>query len=77
MYEEIAKQIKMASLDRTKSAMFHFQVLKHADSLAGVNAVEFCRQVGMPDSFAIEFRKMLNVAQVMKQQKVEIKASPE
>ena len=68
MYEEIAKQIKNASHDRNKSAMFHFQVLKNAHLLANVEPVEFCRQVGMNDSYVTEFNKMLKVAKIMQQQ---------
>lgn len=75
MYEEIAKQIRTASQSRKKSAMFHFQVLKNAHLLADVEPVEFCRQVGMPDSYTVEFYKMLNVAKIMHQQGLEITVS--
>ena len=68
MYEEIAKQIKDATSAGNKSAMVHFQVLKNAHLLADVEPVEFCRKVGMRDSYAVEFYKMLKVARIMQQQ---------
>ncbi len=72
MYEEIAKQIKAATADGSKSAMFHFQVLKNAHLLSGVNPAEFCRVVGVPDSYKVEFYKMIKVAKLMEQQGIEL-----
>ncbi len=72
MYEEITKQIKLAELQGQKIAMFHLQVLKNAEQLDGVDAVEFCRKVGMKDSFATEYRKMVSLAKLMKQQGIQL-----
>lgn len=72
MYEEIAKQIKVASYARNKIGMFHYQVLLHAHELLDVDPHEFCREVRVPDSFSTEFSKMLKVAKTMKQQGTEI-----
>ena len=74
MYEEIAKHIKIASFSRSKSAMFHYQVLLHADELIDVDPKirKFCREVGMEESYAVEFSKMLKVSKIMKQQGMEI-----
>lgn len=67
MYEEIAKQIASATHDGNKTAMFHLQVLKNAHHLAGVEPLEFCRQVGAKDSYVTEFHKMIKVAKLMEQ----------
>jgi len=65
MIEEIADKISSASDSKSKSAMFHFQVLVHAHQLAHVDATRFCISVGMEPSYATEFRKMLKLAKVM------------
>lgn len=57
----IAAKIKEAERRKKKIAMFHFQILIHADKFRGVDAVQFCREVGLRDSFATEFRKMLSL----------------
>ena len=67
MYEEIARLIRQAERDGNKIAMFHYQVLINANELADVDAHDFCHRVGMKDSFATEFRKMLALAKLMKQ----------
>jgi hypothetical protein len=64
--KEIALKIKEAEKRNKKIAMFHFQSLIHADEFKGVDAVKFCRDVGMRDSFATEFRKMLSLSQMIK-----------
>ena len=66
MYDQIAKQIETAAKNRSKVAMFHYQVLINADKLSEENPVDFCRAVGMEDSFATEFRKMIRLAKFMK-----------
>ena len=72
MYEEIAKQIANAALNREKSAMFHLQVLKNARHLRGVNPVEFCRLVGVEDSYKVEFSKMIKLAELMERQGIKL-----
>ena len=54
--EKIAKKIKEAERKNKKIAMFHFQALLYAEEFRGVDAVQFCKDVGMRDSFATEFR---------------------
>lgn len=73
MYAEIAKRIRQAELNGQKIAMFHYQVLLHADQLAGVSAAEFCRLVGMKESFTTEYNKMMALAKLLKEQGVSIK----
>ena len=72
MYEEIAAQIRQAARNRNKLATFHYLVLINADLLADVNPIDFCRQVGMGDSFATEFRKMIGLAKLMEERGVRI-----
>ena len=66
MYEEIAEQVRVAALAGSKIAMFHFQVLKNAQALSNDEPIDFCRRIGVPESYATEFRKMLALAQVIK-----------
>jgi hypothetical protein len=68
MYDEIAAHIRAAALEDAKIAMFHFQVLKNAQALSNDDPQEFCRKVGVPISYATEFRKMLSLAQLMRRQ---------
>ena len=67
VYDDIARQISQASKNRRKSAMFHYQVLVNADKLAEEDPVNFCRAVGMNESYATEFRKMLQLSRLIKQ----------
>ena len=64
--EEIASKIKEAEKQNKKIAMFHFLSLINADEFRGVDAVQFCRDVGVRDSFATEFRKMISLSQMIK-----------
>ncbi len=66
--EKIALKIKEAKRRNKKVVMFHFQALIHADEFKGVDAIQFCRDVGMRDSFATEFRKMLSLSQMIKEE---------
>ena len=72
MYEEIAKQIKGATQDGNKTAMFHLQVLRNAHHLAGVEPLEFCRHVGARDSYVTEFHKMIKVAKLMEKHGIKL-----
>ena len=65
MYDQIKKQIASAALDRDKIATFHLQVLLNASHLTGVDAKDFCKHVGVPESYATEFRKMMKLAQLI------------
>jgi hypothetical protein len=55
-----------------KIAMLHFQVLKNADQLAGVDAVGFCKEVAISEKYATEFRKMIALARLMNEQGAKI-----
>jgi hypothetical protein len=48
--------------------MFHFQVLKNANELEGLDPKGFCREIGVLESYATEFTKMINLARVIKEQ---------
>ena len=67
MYDEIARQIRLAEANGRKVAMFHYQVLKNARMLDKEDPIEFCHAVGMNESYAIEFRKMINLARLMEE----------
>lgn len=72
MIEEIKRAIEEAAVSGQKIAMFHFQVLKNADSLETIDSKLFCKQIGVPESYATEFQKMLSLARIMRQQGLHI-----
>ncbi len=72
MYEEIRQAIESASADGQKMAMFHYQVLANAAELRTANADAFCLAVGVPASYAAEFRKMLGLARLMRERGVRL-----
>ena len=69
---KIAKDIADASLANNKSVTFHYSVLIHAKELQGVDPIEFCREVGMPESYKAEYRKMIKLAKFIKQRGMKI-----
>lgn len=68
LIKEIGKKVHEAALGKRKIAMFHFQVLKNAVALEGVTAQSFCKDIGVPVTYATEFQKMLGLARLMKQE---------
>jgi hypothetical protein len=66
--EQIKTAIQSATGKNQKIAMFHFQVLKNADQLAGMDPKGFCKEVSVPATYATEFRKMIALARLMKEQ---------
>ena len=57
--KSIADAVSIAEIENQKMAMFHYQILKNADELRGMNAKQFCKDIHVPESYAIEYRKML------------------
>ena len=72
MIEEIRKAVHDAALGNQKIAMFHFQVLKNAVALESLDPVSFCRDINVPETYKTEFRKMLSLARIMRQQGVRL-----
>jgi len=70
MIEEIKAAVATAATENQKYAMFHFQVLKHASKLEGIDPVAFCRDINMPESYKIEFRKMIALDRLLRDQGV-------
>lgn len=68
MIEQIKAAIDSAAVTNQKIAMFHFQVLKNADNLAGVDPKMFCRELSVPETYATEFTKMIALARMIKEQ---------
>lgn len=64
--DEIARKVREAEKTKNKIAMFHYQILIHAKELEGVDAIEFCKEIGVNESYATEFRKMLSLAKLMR-----------
>ena len=65
MVDKIKAAVHSAASGKQKIAMFHFQVLKNANELEGLNAQAFCKEIGVPVSYATEFTKMIGLARVM------------
>lgn len=72
MIEEIKAAIHGAGAKKQKVAMLHFQVLKNADELEGTDPKTFCREISVSEKYAAEFRKMIALARLMKEQGVKI-----
>lgn len=68
MIAEIKRAIHEAAQNEQKIAMFHFQVLKNAAELEGMDPKGFCKEVAVPLTYATEFRKMLSLARLMRDQ---------
>jgi hypothetical protein len=68
MHELIRQAIEAATRDQQRMAMFHYQVLTHATELQSADPDEFCRAVGVPATYSTEFRKMLSLARLMREQ---------
>jgi hypothetical protein len=68
MIEQIKAAVHGAVGTNQKTAMFHFQVLKNADELADIDPKGFCKEISVEESFASEFRKMIALARLMKEQ---------
>jgi hypothetical protein len=68
MINEITRKVREAAHRGQKIAMFHYQVLVNAEKLKGLDAVTFCKDVGVPVTYATEFRKMISLAKLMKEQ---------
>lgn len=66
--EEIKAAVRRAEAKKQKLAMFHFQVLTYADELAGANPENFCKELAVPPNYASEFRQMMALARLMKEQ---------
>lgn len=69
---DIAAKVQGAGRNKQKIAMFHFQILIHADELKNVNAAAFCKEIGVPATYATEFHKMLSLARLMEEQGVRV-----
>jgi len=72
LIEQIKAAIHQAAAKSQKIAMFHFQVLKNADELAGIDPKGFCQEVSVPETYATEFTKMIALARLMKEQGAKI-----
>jgi len=66
--ERIKSAVHGAAAKNQKIAMFHFQVLKNADDLEGMDPRGFCREISVPETYATEFTKMIALARLMKEQ---------
>jgi len=70
--EQIKAAVHNAAGKNQKIAMFHFQVLKNAEELAGLDPKGFCEEVSVPETYATEFVKMIALARLMKEQGIRL-----
>ena len=68
MINEIARRARKNTQRAQKIAMFHYLVLVNAEKLRDLDAVAFCKDLGVPETYATEFRKMISLARLMKEQ---------
>jgi hypothetical protein len=68
MIDEITRKIRTAAHSGQKIAMFHYLVLINAEKLKGLDPTTFCQDVGVPVTYATEFRKMISLAKLMKEE---------
>jgi hypothetical protein len=68
MINEIARKVREAANSGHKIAMFHYLVLVNAEKLKSLDAVAFCKDLEVPETYATEFRKMISLARLMKEQ---------
>jgi hypothetical protein len=68
MIDDIKAAVHAAAESKRKIAMFHLQILMHADELEGLDPVAFCKELAVSATYATEFRKMLSLARLMKEQ---------
>lgn len=68
MIEQIRTDLHQAERKNQKIAMFHYQVLIHADELEGIDPVNLCKELSVPKTYATEFRKMIALARLMRAQ---------
>lgn len=72
MIEQIKSAVNRAVESNQKIAMFHYQVLKNADDLKGIDPKAFCKEISVSETYATEFRKMIALARLMKEQGVKL-----
>lgn len=70
--KEIKNLLDNAANTRNKIAMFHYITLKHAQELINEDPKEFCRIVGMRESYATEFLKMRALSTLMQEQNLSL-----
>lgn len=72
MIERIKTAVHRAAGNNQKIAMFHYQVLRNADELEGIDPKGFCKEISVPETYATEFTKMIALARLMKQEGAKI-----
>ena len=72
MIDDIKAAVHAAAASKRKIAMFHLQILMHAEELEGVDPVAFCEELAVPAPYATEFRKMLGLARLMKERGIRL-----
>jgi hypothetical protein len=63
----IRAEIRGSIADRRKAATVHYLVLKNAEALRSITAEEFCRRVDIEPTWAIEFKKMINLDRMIRE----------
>jgi hypothetical protein len=70
--EQIKDAVHIAAGNNQKLAMFHFQVLKNADELKGIDPKDFCREISVPTHYATEFTQMMALSRLLREQGIKL-----
>jgi hypothetical protein len=65
MFETIKKEIKSAEADKQKFATFQYHVLMNTENGRNASPKEFCKEVGVKESYTTAFADLIAVARVM------------
>ena len=68
LVRDIRSAIESASEPDERTAMFHLQVFLNAGELYDVRARDFCDALGMEEIFRPEYKKMLDLRQLLEKQ---------
>ncbi len=64
---KIKAEVESATKEKRKDAVNMYLVVKYADQLKDIDPVAFARAIGRTDAYSTEFRKGINLAQIIKE----------
>jgi hypothetical protein len=72
MFDAIRQDIQDGERRGVKIATFHYHVLIDTDGAQSADPKEFCWAVGMQESFATEFRKMVALSRILRERGIDL-----
>ena len=64
--DKIKNNLINSEREGNKTAEFHYPVLINADELKDIDAEEFCQKLALTKGYKLEFRKMIKLANYIK-----------